>query len=96
MESDVLDGLAQVRATFKRANLKPPTVMLLESREEGMRFLSAIRQTNNWTAVVGSPDLGRVVEMADGSAWMECEVMGIAVRWPANRIARPDGEWSYT
>lgn len=93
--SDVLDGLAQVRATFMLANLKPPTVMLLESHDDGMRFLSAIRQIGAWTAVVGSPDLGRVVEMADGSAWMECKVMDIAVRWPANRVALPDGGWSY-
>lgn len=93
--SDVLDGLMQVRATFMRANLKPPAVMLLESHEEGMRFLSNIRQSSHWIAVVGSPDLGRVVEMADGSAWMECKVMNIAVRWPANRVARPDGCWSY-
>ena len=89
--SDVLDGLMQVRATFMRANLKPPTVMLLESHEEGVRFLNEIALA----AVVGSPDLTRVVEMADGSAWMECKVMNIAVRWPANRVARPDGCWSY-
>lgn len=93
--SDVLDGMAQVCATFMRAGLKPPTVMLLESHDEGMRFLSVIRQSSVWVAVVGSPDLGRVVEMADGSAWMECKVMGVAVRWPANRIALPDGGWSY-
>ena len=95
MLNDVLDGLAQVRLTFMRANLKPPTTMLLESHEEGMRFLSAIRQTNSWVTTVGSPDLGRVVEMADGSAWMECKVMDIAVRWPANRVAMPDGSWRH-
>ena len=93
--SDILDGLAQVRAAFMREHLKPPTVMLLGSHEEGMRFLSNIRQSVHWAAVVGSSNLGRVVEMADGSAWMECKVMDIAVRWPANRIATPDGGWSY-
>lgn len=92
---DVIDGLAQLRATFMRANMKPPTVMLLESHEEGVRFLSVIRQTCLWSAVVGGPDLGRVVEMADGSVWMECKVMGFAVRWPANRLALPKGGWSY-
>ena len=92
---DILDGLAQIRVTFLLANIKPPTVMLLESHEEGVRFLSEIRQSSQWFAVVGSPNLGRPVEMADGSAWMECEVMGIKVRWPANRIATLDGSWSY-
>lgn len=94
--SDILDGLAQVRLSFMREDLKPPTVMLLESHEEGMRFLSNIRQSSHWTAVVGSPDLGRLVQMADGSAWMECKVMDIAVRWPANKIATPDGRWAFT
>ena len=96
MMADIFDSLARVRMAFLQANLEPPSVMLLQSHEEGMRFLSAVRQSGNWTAMVGSPDLGRVTEMADGSAWMEVQVMGIKVRWPANRTATPDGSWSYT
>jgi hypothetical protein len=92
---DVIDGLAQVRHSFLSAGLKPPTVILLDNHEDGIRFLSAIRQSDTWTAVVGSSQLGSPVEMADGSIWMECKVMGIAVRWPANRYAAPDGSWSY-
>ena len=94
MSADILYGLAQMCVAFERTHLKPPAVILLENHEEGMRFLSAIRQPV-LSPIVGSPELGRVVEMADGSAWMECKVMGIAVRWPANRIASPDGGWSY-
>jgi hypothetical protein len=93
--SDILDGLAEFRLAFQRADIKPPTVMLLESHEEGMRFLSELRQTHHWIALVGSPDLGHVVEMADGSVWMECKVMGISIRWPANKIATPDGSWAF-
>ncbi len=93
--NDILDGLAQIHLAFRRANLKSPTVILLESREEGIRFLSQINQKENWVAQVGSPDLGRFVEMADGSEWMECTVMEISVRWPANKVAMPDGSWSY-
>lgn len=96
MDSDILDGIASIRVAFLAANINPPTTILLKSHEEGMRFLSAVRQTSQWVAVIGSPDLGRPVEMADGSAWMEVTVMGIAVRWPANRTATPDGSWSYT
>lgn len=96
MEADILDGIARIRVAFLSANLKPPTTILLESHEEGMRFLSSVRQTSQWVAMIGSPDLGRPIEMADGSAWMEVQVMGIAVRWPANRTATPDGSWSYT
>ncbi len=92
---DVMDGMARIRVAFLAAGLEPPTTILLGTHEDGMCFLSAVRQQVRWVAVAGSPDLGRVVEMADGSAWMECKVMGIAVRWPANRYARPDGSWSH-
>ena len=93
--SDIFDGLARVRHTFLRENLEPPTIIILGSHEQGMRFLSNVRQSNNWVAFAGSADLGHPVEMADGSVYMQIEVMGIKVRWPSNKIALPDGSWSY-
>ena len=93
--SDILDGMAQIRATFARANITPPTAILLASHDDGMRFLRSISQ-KDIVVHVGAPSLGKPMMMADGSAWMECIVMGIAVRWPANRTATPDGSWSYT
>ena len=92
---DILDGIVQIRIAFQAVNLKPPTTILLESHDEGMRFLSEIRQTNQWIPAIGSHDLGKPVERADGSTWMEVQVMGIAVRWPANRIETPDGSWAF-
>ena len=95
VDMDILDAIATTRHAFMAANLAAPTAILLGSHEEGMRFLSAVRQEERWIAVAGDPSLGRVVEMADGSAWMEVKVMGIAIRWPANRVAMPDGTWRY-
>ena len=95
VNDDVIDAIVKVRHAFLRVNMKPPTVILLESHHEGMRFLSAVRQTTSWSAVVGSPEFGHLIEMADGSAWMELQIADIKIRWPANRIAMPDGSWSY-
>lgn len=92
---DIMDSLARIRIAFLSINLKPPTAIFLESHEEGMRFLDAIRQTDQLVYRVGGPSLGLATEMADGSIWMSVEVMGIAVRWPANRIAMPDGSWQH-
>lgn len=96
MSNDIMDGLATIRVVFQRVNLEPPTTLLLGSHEEGMRFLSLLRQQDHWVAMVGSASMGEVIEMADGSAWMQIKVMGMNVRWPANRIATPDGSWSFT
>ena len=95
MDMDILDAIATIRHAFMATNLEAPTVILLGSHDEGMRFLSAVRQEARWLAVVGDPSLGHVVEMADGSAWMEVKVMDIAIRWPANRVAMRDGTWRH-
>lgn len=93
--SDILDGLAKVHACFRSAGLESPTAILLGSHEEGMRFLSCVRQQDIWLASIGSAALGTPVQMSDGSSWMEVKVMGIFVRWPANRVALPDGRWAF-
>lgn len=90
---DILGAIATIRHAFNAANLEAPTAIFLGSHEEGMRFLSAIRQETYWTVAAGDPSLGRIVEMADGSAWMEAKVMDVSIRWPANRLAMPDGSW---
>ena len=92
---DIFNGIARIRLEFLRADLKPPTVILLESHKEGIRLLSSIRQSGDWSAVIGTADLGHKRTMADGSVWMEIKIMDIAIRWPANRIAMPDGTFQH-
>lgn len=92
---DIMEAIARIRHGFKSSNLEPPTMIMLKSHDEGMRFLSELRQNGTWTAMAGSPDLGHPVEMADGSIYMEIKVMDIAVRWPSNRYATPDGSWKF-
>jgi hypothetical protein len=92
---DILDAIATTRRAFKSANLEAPTAIFLGSHEEGMRFLSAVRQESQWIAVCGDPSLGHAVELADGSVCMEIKVMDVAIRWPANRYANSDGSWRY-
>lgn len=92
---DIVDSIAQLRVSFLQENMNPPSVILLEKREDGMRLLSYLRDTSFWTATIGDPRLGQPIEMYDGSVYMELELMGMKVRWPANRYATRDGSWSY-
>ncbi len=92
---DIIDGIAQVRDIFMREKLKAPVVIILESHEQGVDFIGAVRQSENWSARVGSKDLGSVVELEDGSTWVEVKIMDIAVRWPTNRLAKINGNFSY-
>lgn len=95
MDNDILSAIAKMKYAFRAAGFEPPSVVLLSSHDEGIKFLSAVRQQCYWSAPVGSPELGFAVEMADGSMWMEVKVIDVAVRWPANKIAMPDGSWRY-
>lgn len=92
---DIMDGLANIRHVFISAGLEPPTTILLGTHDEGMKLLSSIRQTGNWQAIAGSPQLGKPIEMADGSVWMEIKVMDFAIRWPANKYVTHDGSWIF-
>lgn len=94
MSNDILDGFANVRRAFLAANLNPPASINLETHDDGMRMLSELAQTN-LLLTAGSDLLGKPVEMADGSVFMECQVMGMKIRWPADRYAMPDGSWKF-
>lgn len=92
---DIVDAIAKFRVAFLRENMKPPEVIMLADHQQGMYLLSYLRDSCNWTATLGSAALGKPVEMADGSVFMEIELVGMKVRWPANRYALPDGSWAH-
>lgn len=92
---DIFDAIAKARLAFMAADIKPPTVILLESHDEGIRFLNAVNQSCIYPLNLGDSRLGKEIKMADGSVWMGIEVMGIAIRWPANKYARKDGSYIY-
>jgi hypothetical protein len=90
MSEDFFDALHTIRATFKRAGLEAPQAIILASHEEGMRFLSAIRDSG--MMFYKMPDAAyKTVEHPDGSMWMQAEFAGMKIHWPANRYATQAG-----
>lgn len=87
---DILDAIAKARIAFTECGLEPPAAIELATHEDGFRFLCQIRQQPHWTARLGSPDLGSVVEIG-GKHWMEVQVFGMKVRWPAKVMDTPWG-----
>ncbi len=86
--ADILDAMAAMRAMFQEHDIKPPTAILLSSQEDGLRFLQKVAVVPQYCYVLHERQF---VHMADGTKWWECNVMGIAVRWPADSSAMPDG-----
>jgi hypothetical protein len=91
---DIFDAFAHIRRAFVAANLNPPAAINLATHDDGMRLLGAAAQSS-LAVYPGDPRLGTPIELADGSVFMECELFGMKVRWPANRRATPDGSWSF-
>ena len=92
--TDILDALYAARAVFMRANLSPPDAIILASHEDGMRFMSAVKQDNIIYRVPRSP-YGKPVADPNGAVWMEAEFAGMKIRWPANRRAMETGGYRY-
>ena len=87
---DVIYKMAQ---GFKELQFEVPASINLKSHDEGMRLLGMMMGRNEWSAALGSSRLGKPIHMADGSVYMEMEMMGIKIRWPANQYATPSGNF---
>jgi hypothetical protein len=94
MDNNIFDALHGVRLAFKRADLEAPAAIVLKTHEDGMRFLSALRDSG--MMVYTAPHYAyKPVEHPDGSIWMEAEFAGMKIHWPANRYATQAGGYVY-
>ena len=91
---DFFDSLYMVRTRFMAAGLNPPEAIVLKSHDDGMRFLSAIRDYPGMIYSMPHPAYSPI-EHPDGSIWMQAEFAGMKIHWPANRIATKAGGYIY-
>jgi hypothetical protein len=91
-----MEALYAMRVAFKKCNLEPPAVIILKNQEEGMRLLMSIRQLGCWIYDLSTNTAGTPVEHPDGTVYMSIEVMGMNIRWPANRLATENGDYLWT
>ncbi len=88
-DDDLITSIARFRVAWQRENLDPPEVIILGSHDAGMRFLSYLSGKTQWIY-----DLSRhakPVEHPDGYCYMEAEVYGMKIRWPAVKYAKREG-----
>ena len=95
MSGDVIDALMQVSYAFKKLNMEVPDAILLKSNEQGLRLLSELHQMSYMIIPFDADRGGSVLEHPDGSVWMEVEVYGMKVRWPAKKLALPQGGYRW-
>lgn len=97
--SDIVGAIAKISHLFRAINLEPPAVILLKDHDQGMRLLAMLNQMIHTTVPIqggGSRVIiqkggGRVIKHPDRSVWMEAEVHGMKVRWPAIKFAKEGG-----
>lgn len=96
MNDDIIEALYAVSVAFRKCNLEPPAAIILKNHEEGMRLLHSIRDMGNWTYDPRTGAAGKPVEHPDGTIYMSIEVLGMNIRWPANRLAMENGDYLWT
>ncbi len=74
---------------FAAQGFEAPEALILKSHKDGMWLLRSILKTKHFRYVPGG--YGKPVEHPDGSVWMEIEVQGLKVRWPALKYAQESG-----
>jgi hypothetical protein len=94
--SDIVDAIARIGVEFRRLDLDVPQAIILKDHDQGVRLLCQLHQRNNLMIPFGSGLGGKPIEHPDGSVWMEVEVYGIRVRWPAVKFAKREGGYVWT
>ena len=88
---DIFEVLFDTRAAFIAAGFESPAVITLATHDDGMKLLMTIQQRHQLIITSTSQQYGIPIEGPDGTVWMEIELMGLKIRWPANRMAFQDG-----
>ena len=80
----ILEAIEVMSRAFQSAAVQPPAKLTLATPEQGRQLVLAIKQQLGRAACL--PDDAVLPEIdPDGSTWMEAQVRGIVVRWPATR-----------
>jgi aminoglycoside/choline kinase family phosphotransferase len=94
--TDFVEAVGRCVHTFKAAGFAAPDCILLKDHEQGIRMLSELRNMEMMTYRAGDPRMGKVIEHPDGTCWMQAEVYGVKIRWPAVKMALPEGGYVWT
>jgi hypothetical protein len=94
--TDFIEAVGRCVHTFKAAGFEPPDCILLKNHEQGIRMLTQLREMPTMVYRAGDPRMGKVIEHPDGSCWMQVEVYGVKIRWPAVKMALPKGGYIWT
>lgn len=95
MVKNIVDNLRSIRIAFISAMLDPPAAIHLKTHDDGMKLLASIHGMPDMV-YPGDRRLGVPVEMADGSVYMEVEIEGMKIRWPADKTYTSVGKWMFT
>lgn len=90
---DIFDEIARFRTAFIANHLSPPDVIILKTRDDGLKLIHAIAKQDRFYVPT---DFLKEVMHPDGSVYMEFELVGAKIRYPANRQAMEDGSYKFT
>jgi hypothetical protein len=86
MADVIFDALYRLSAAFQQEGFDRPEAILLPTNEQGMRFISWLHHHHG--DVIHPP---RPWSDDDDKVWMEVELFGLKIRWPAREYIYPDG-----
>jgi hypothetical protein len=96
-ERDIITVVAELTIGFEALNLPRPEAIVLKTHEDGMSVLCAVmaRSEPYMLYSPGKEPGIRPVEGENGVTYMEIEVYGMKIRWPAKRFAIESGGWRF-
>src|SRR5262249_3469742 len=94
---DLITALARIRVSFKALGLPVPEAICFATPDDGLRFWKDLVASGIGypTYHVGNEPGVSPVEGENGRTYMQVEIYGLKVRWPAQLWNMPNGEVRY-
>lgn len=83
---DFLDALYRMVHEFRKHGFEPPKIIVLKTHEDGMRLLHAISQQDCMVfqnPAPGRSSYGQPITDGNGETWIDLELIGVFIQFPA-------------
>lgn len=95
---DIITVVARLANGFAQIGLPKPEAIVMKTHDDGMRLYRELQGLNHGGVMHYRPGQEpglQPVEGENGAVYMEAEVYGMKIRWPAEKWPMPRGGWRW-
>ena len=92
---DILAGIQTLKHALAHENISQPAEIVLKTHEDGEALVHALIRDGLLGMLKHGSSFATIDEFVAGSAWKKINIDGTVIKWPARKLALPNGTWRW-